>query len=179
MLLPMNHFIDTEHAVAFTGYRPQKLPFQCCQQIQSLLQQQLQQAILSAAAHGYTIYLNGCMSGWDILAAETVILLQRTHPQLSCITIAPFKRQYFANENWASEWKARALAVYKKSDQSFYMSENYTKGIYYARDRYLVDHASLIIAYYDGKNGGTQYTLDYAAKQKKEIVNIASFSPFL
>lgn len=160
MLLPMNHFIDTEHAVAFTGYRPQKLPLQCCQQVQSVLQMQLQQVVLFAMAHGYTIYLNGCMSGWDILAAEMIIFLRHTHPQLSCITIAPFRRQYFTNENWTREWKARALAVYKKSDQSFYMSENYARGIYYARDRYLVDQASLIIAYYDGKPGGTQYTLD-------------------
>ena len=38
------------------------------------------------------------------------------------------------------------------------------------RDRYLVDHASLLIAVYDGMLGGTMYTLSYAMKKGVETV---------
>ena len=40
------------------------------------------------------------------------------------------------------------------------------------RNRYLVDHANFLIAVYDGKPGGTQYTVEYARKKGLEIVQI-------
>lgn len=113
------------------------------------------------------------MSGLDIIAAEAVLSLRNHHAGLCCVSVAPFKKQYFLNDNWTPEWKSRALKVYCQSDLAFYLSEQYQRGIYHTRNRYLVDHASLLIAYYDGKPGGTKYTCDYAAKKGLHIVNLA------
>ena len=41
------------------------------------------------------------------------------------------------------------------------------------RDRYMVDHSSLLIAAFDGTGGGTMYTLNYAMKQGLAIVDLA------
>ncbi len=40
------------------------------------------------------------------------------------------------------------------------------------RNRYMVNASSLVIALFNGKNGGTQKTIEYAEKQGKEIVII-------
>ena len=169
-----NSLLDMpQHTVAFSGYRPQKLPHGCTDEVQTELSLLLKEEIHRLYMNGYRVFLNGMMSGWDILAAEAVLSLQADHTNLYCVSIAPFKKDYFANNNWNAEWKARARQVCQQSDLGISLSENYTSGTYYARDRYLVDHASLLIAYYDGKPGGTQYTCDYAAKKGLSIVNLA------
>ena len=40
------------------------------------------------------------------------------------------------------------------------------------RDRYMVDHASLLIAAFDGSPGGTQYTVQYAMSRGLDIVDL-------
>jgi uncharacterized phage-like protein YoqJ len=40
------------------------------------------------------------------------------------------------------------------------------------RNRYMVDHASLLIAVFDGQSGGTQNTIQYAMERGLEIVDI-------
>ena len=36
----------------------------------------------------------------------------------------------------------------------------------------MVDHASLVIAVFDGTPGGTRYTVEYAMKQGVEVVDL-------
>lgn len=162
-----------EITAAFTGYRPQKLPNHGSLPVQQELGERLEKALRLCIGRGYTIFLNGCMSGWDILAAETVLALRETVPAVACVTVAPFRKDYFENDNWTPEWKKRALSVFERSDWAFSLSDHYSKGIYYHRDRFLVDHASLVLCYYDGKSGGTKYTVDYAEKTEKELMNLA------
>lgn len=160
--------------VAFTGYRPPKLPDSCSPSVQTRLSCLLVDAIRDSYAKGCRIYLNGMMAGWDVLAAEAVLTVRSDLADICCVSVAPFRKSYFANSNWTPDWKARALNVYRQSDHAFYLSEQYQRGTYYTRDRFLIDHASCVIAFYDGKPGGTKYTLDYAAKMGLEIINIAN-----
>ena len=134
----------------------------------------LKRTITDSYAKGYRIFIHGMMAGWDVLAAEAVLELRSDLAGLCCISVAPFMRKYFANSNWTPEWKARALQVYKQSDYAFALSEKYQSGTYHTRNEYLVDHASLLIAYYDGKPGGTQYTCSYAKNKGLNIINIAT-----
>lgn len=158
---------------AFSGYRPTKLPEQGSKRVQTNLQTRLRNAILETLNRGYTTYLNGCMAGWDILAAEVVLELRKAYPEIKCISIAPFRRAFLVGPNWTPEWRARALAVYRQSDQAFALEEQYRRGIYYARDRFLIDHAALLICYYDGQPGGTSYTVHYAESKGHEMINLA------
>lgn len=160
--------------VAFTGYRPPKLPGSCSDVVQAHLSLLLIDAIKDSYAKGYRIYLNGLMSGWDVLAAEAVLTVRSRLADIRCVSVAPFKKSYFANSNWTPDWKARALNVYRQSDLALCLSEQYQRGTYYTRDRFLIDRATCVIAFYDGKPGGTRYTLDYAAKKGLEIINIAA-----
>ena len=40
------------------------------------------------------------------------------------------------------------------------------------RDRYMVDHASLLIAAFDGTPGGTRYTVEYAMRRGVSVVDL-------
>ena len=40
------------------------------------------------------------------------------------------------------------------------------------RNRYMVDHASLLLAVHDGQPGGTQRTMEYAMRRGLQIVDI-------
>ena len=52
------------------------------------------------------------------------------------------------------------------------VSGQYTSTCMLRRDRYLVDHASLLIAAFDGTSGGTRYTVEYALNQGLAIVDL-------
>lgn len=40
------------------------------------------------------------------------------------------------------------------------------------RNRYMVDHASMLLAVHDGQPGGTQRTMEYAMRRGLQIVDI-------
>ena len=58
----------------------------------------------------------------------------------------------------------------ERCDGETLLQHHYDRGCMLRRDRYLVDHASLLIAVYDGMLGGTMYTLSYAMKKGVETV---------
>ena len=52
------------------------------------------------------------------------------------------------------------------------VSQAYTATCMQRRDRYMVDHSSLLIAAFDGSPGGTRYTVEYAMRRGLEIVDL-------
>jgi len=44
------------------------------------------------------------------------------------------------------------------------LSREYTNSCLFARNRYLVAQADLLLACYDGKEGGTKHTVEYAQR---------------
>ena len=52
------------------------------------------------------------------------------------------------------------------------VSEKYTPGCMQRRNRYMVDHASLLIAAHDGLPGGTRNTIEYALRRGVPVVDI-------
>lgn len=161
-------------AVCFTGPRPAKLPDGGDEKAASIIgiRRRLEQAVERSVSEGKTVFLNGCMAGFDVMAGETVLRLREKHPEIVCFTIAPFRQGFFSSGLWTEDWKARALSLYRGSDIAFSLSDCWHRGVYYARDRYLVDSSSAVICYYAGTGGGTKYTLDYAAQKRIPIYNI-------
>ena len=50
---------------------------------------------------------------------------------------------------------------------------SYTPACMQRRDRYMVDHAALLIAAFDGTAGGTRYTVEYALRRGIEIFDVS------
>jgi len=169
---------DHEHTICFSGHRPSKLHDRNA----SLLIPDLDRAIISKIQQGKRTFINGCMAGFDILAGESVLKLRQIYPQILCITVAPFRVGYFKNKNWTTDWKKRALEVYNASDMAFSLTEEYRPGIYYARNDFMLAHASGVVCYYTGritgtkgkrgKGGGTEYTVNRAFDLDLDIHNL-------
>ena len=52
------------------------------------------------------------------------------------------------------------------------VQQEYTPGCMQRRNRYMVDHAALLIAVNDGEPGGTRNTILYALRQGLNIADI-------
>ena len=52
------------------------------------------------------------------------------------------------------------------------ISEEYRSGIYYERNRELINNSSELICFWDGKSGGTKYTVDYATANDRLLLNM-------
>ncbi|MCL2351837.1 MAG: DUF1273 domain-containing protein [Firmicutes bacterium] len=168
--------IKPVQTVCFTGHRPDRLPRDAtaCARMLYLLDNEIKLAI----CRGKVNFVSGAMSGFDIIAAERVITHKAEYSQLRCILILPFSVRYFENENWTPEWIDRLQAVSEQADYEISLFERYHYGVYYERDKFIVDMSSEVIAYFDGQPGGTKYTIDYTVSCGKPLINLAdAFAP--
>jgi len=168
--------INPASSVCFSGHRPDRLPGQGdpgaaeTRKLTAALREQIE----SAVGRGKDTFINGLMAGWDVLAAEQVIALKGQYPHIRLATIAPYSAHFFTREKcWTPEWVTRAREVCRRQDIGVKIAEDYRSGIYYERNRALVEHSSELLCYWDGGRGGTAYTVDYALKKGREVVNIA------
>ncbi len=158
-------------ACCFTGYREEKSPFPYDPQNPEYIrfENKLLKTIGQTLCDGYDTFYCGGATGFDLLAAELLLLLRRSH-EFRLIVAVPFKGQ----ENRFSEaWKARYNAVLSAADEVVYVSQQYHMRCYADRNEYMVDNSERVIAFCDGKKGGTLNTLRYARKKQREIINIA------
>ena len=57
--------------------------------------------------------------------------------------------------------------------------ERYYPGVYYERNRMMIDHSSELICYHDGGRGGTTQTVRYARSKGISIYNLLPESNFI
>ena len=76
-------------------------------------------------------------------------------------------------EHWGAAQRQRYEALLARCDTVTVLQGHYSPGCMMKRNRYMVDHADLIIACYDGKSGGTLNTLRYAIERDIQIVHLA------
>lgn len=153
--------------VSFSGYRPEKLPDFGDETAFSIetLKSDLHDAILQAISHGFDTFLVGMAEGFDMYATESVIEFKSTHPNIKLIAIVPFEDGRTHTERYEN--------IIKSADDTVALADEYTRGSYYARNEYMVDNSTLLICYYDGRIGGTEYTVDYANKKGVQVINLA------
>ena len=130
----------------------------------------LESTVLSLIHSGYRYFGAGGALGFDTLAAQTVLRLRQSYPDIRLILVLPCVSQ-------ADKWPPADIAVYQKimgqANKIVYTSHEYTAGCMFKRNRHLVDHSSVCICYLEKSNGGTAYTVDYARKCGLKIINLA------
>ena len=86
---------DWRHSVAFTGHRPQKLPFGFdeadprCVDFKRRLCNSIEMMILE----GYTHFISGRALGMDMYAAEAVLTLREQYPEITLEIAIPHDGQ--------------------------------------------------------------------------------------
>ena len=73
---------------------------------------------------------------------------------------------------WPPDQRRRYERLVVACDFETLVSACYTPACMQRRDRYMVDHAALLIAAFDGSPGGTRYTVEYAMRRGLEIVDL-------
>lgn len=155
----------------FTGYRPQKLPYGTderhpdCIRLKAALTEQVQKAVQD----GFTHFICGGALGADTFAAEVVLAVQKDIPNLILEIAVPFWGQ---ERTWSQADQIRYQAILHRAQHITYLSDTQTKGCYYMRNRYIVDHAERLIAVFDGQPGGTAQTVRYAEKRGREVIRL-------
>lgn len=150
---------------AFTGHRPAALPWgtdesdpRCLE-----LKERLDQALGRAYALGYRHFICGMARGGDHYFCEAVIRLRARHPDVTLEAAVPFPQQ---SQRWNARDKERYERLLSQCDMETLIQQDYSPGCMQRRNRYMVDHASRLIAVFNGSpsGSGTLSTLHYALR---------------
>ncbi len=95
------------------------------------------------------------------MAAEMVPELRKTHPEINLEAAIPIEGQA---DKWSAAYRARWQRCVDEADVITVLSHEYTKGCMLVRNRYMVTQADLLVAAYDGKDGGTKMTVEMAKR---------------
>lgn len=161
---------------AFTGHRPQNLPWQFneadtnCLKLKQILNQQISQL----AKNGFTDFLSGMALGSDTWAAEAVLNLRKKKPALKLHCILPCKTQA---EKWPVSEQERYQKILAQADSIFFTSRNYHPNCMLERNRFMVEKAHLLLAVYNGQpHSGTAAAVRHAQRLGCDIIIINPIS---
>lgn len=121
-------------------------------------------------SQGYRFFLSGMAWGFDLAAAEQVIRLQSAHSDVALVLVEPFAefRRLFRGED-----ARRYDAIVKAASQRVVVGEDSGRESFFLRNKYLVQHSTRLIAWWDGgKGGGTAYTVKCALREGVEVENL-------
>lgn len=157
--------------VAFSGHRPEKMPFAESMDDRNYIAFRVitKKVIRRLAERGAEWFISGMAQGFDTWAAEDVLELKLTDPGIKLDCAIPYPRQA---SGWSEPYRLRRQRILDKCDQSEVLCPSYSNICFFVRNRYMVDNADVLVCAYDGKSGGTSYTLDYALKSGKVVINI-------
>ena len=157
--------------VCFTGHRSQKLPWgfnekdERCFITSLYAYVEIERAIVSGKKH----FISGMALGFDMMCAELVLELKKKYKDIFLECAIPCKGQEL---RWPSSEQNRYREIVSHADKITIISNVYTNECMHERNKYMIDNASLVIALFNGKSGGTKITIDYAKSQNKDIVII-------
>ena len=107
--------------------------------------------------------------GFDLAAAEAVLALRGECAGMELVAVVPFAGQ---PESFSDADKRRYADVLTAADRAVVLADSYSRGCYYRRNDYLVDHAVRVVAWYIRRNSGTGYTVRRARHQGIEVLNL-------
>ena len=141
-----------QESCCFTGHRPAKLPWgynesdpRCVK-----LKERIADAVLLAYQEGYRHFLCGMAQGCDLYFCEAVLALRERYPEVTVEAAIPCPTQADA---WPEAERDRYRELVARCDMETMVSDTYSSTCMQRRDRYMVDHAMLLIAAFDGTAG--------------------------
>lgn len=162
--------MDQTITCAFTGHRPNALPWgereddpRCLK-----LKERLDEAVLRAYTIGYRHFICGMAKGADFYFCEAVLKLRQSCGDVIMEAAIPCPTQ---SDRWSAADRARYSALLSQCDLETLIQQVYSADCMHRRNHYMVDHASRLIAVFNGQpvSSGTLKTLNYGLKQGLEI----------
>ncbi len=156
--------------VSFTGYREAKLPFFGEDDpFLAEFKERLSKTILELIEDGAREFYSGMALGVDTYAAQAVLKAKERFPEISLIAVVPCSDQ---DKLWTEAQQRRYRELLTQCGRIITICPQYEKGCRHKRNRALVELCDILVAVYDGKPGGTRYTIDYARKIGRKIIEL-------
>ena len=167
----MPPLINRDNTCCFTGHRPSKLPWKFQEDAQQCvaLKQTIYDILDALYCSGIRHFICGMAMGCDMYFAEAVLQLRQAHSNVTLEAATPCQTQA---DGWPESQRQRYAVLLHQCDYTTLLQKDYTKDCMLRRNRYMIDHASVLIAVYDGTTGGTMQTIHYAKKRQLEIIQL-------
>ena len=156
--------MDKDYVCCFSGHR-----FLPASELPGLMNR-LVKTITGLAAKGVIYYGSGAAHGFDLIAANAVLRLRETNGAVKLIMVLPFRGQ---DERWSTNERLEYRRVINAADKVVCLSERYYEGAYEARNRHLVEHSGICVAYMTNERSGTGQTVRFAQARGLEVINLA------
>ena len=129
--------------------------------------------IRALIGYGVTDFYVGGALGYETLAAQMALRLRETEfPHIRVSLAYPFDG---FNRRWDELDRVAYDAILPYFDEVVRVSRAAGNHAYFARNRYLVDHAAFCVCFLQRPSGGTAYTVRYALEQGLEVHNVGSY----
>ena len=152
------------HRVCFTGHRPEKLT-----RDEKSVMKDLEKEIRKTVSDGLNVFITGMARGVDIWAAQMVLKLRDEGCNVRLICACPYEG---FERSWSQEWQKAYREILTVADFVKYVCNGYGPACFQIRNEWMVNHSARVIAVYNGENGGTKNTMDYAMKVGVPVVRI-------
>lgn len=147
--------------ICATGHRPQKL---CTwEQYPIALERLKALAVAVLIKYQPRVAISGMALGWDTGFALAAIELG-----VDLVAVVPCEGQ---ESRWKPEQQALYRDILNKAVEVQVLAKSYSPQVMQDRNKWMVDHADLVAALWDGSNGGTKNCIEYATQQNREILN--------
>lgn len=158
-----------ETACAFTGHRPKSFPWGYDETTSGcvLLKKVLAAQITELAERGVTSFLSGMAQGTDFWCAQIVLGLRKKNSALRLCCVLPCEDQ---EVKWPAPMQEQYRSILGQANDVIYVGQKYSRECMLKRNRWMVDHSSILLAVYNGSfRSGTGMTVRYARQLGREI----------
>ena len=153
-----------QYTCCFTGHR------KIAPEQQSAVVRRLKETVEQLILDGYCYFGTGGALGFDTLAAQCVLSHKNHYPHIRLILVLPCRTQ-------TKGWNVQDIEIFEEikahADKVVCLSDRYTPDCMFQRNRYLVDHSSLCVAYMTRPRGGTAYTVAYALQKGVPVIRLS------
>ena len=146
-----------------TGHRPSGFPFsERDVESHAEYKKRLRAQVESLIDQGYRHFITGMAEGADTDFALIVLDFRSRIEGITLEAAVPYPRK--------SDPKSLREYILSRCDKVSLISERYYNGCMQKRNCYMVDHADIVLAVWNGhEKGGTWNTIRYARQKKKTI----------
>lgn len=154
--------LDFRLTCTFTGHRT------IGEKDRILLKEKLDLTLAALADGGVKRFICGGALGFDTLAAQAVIRLKEKKDVFFELAL-PCGDQA---SRWGEKQRAEYERIRRYADRVNVLFDKYVTGCMQFRDAFMVDNSDILVSYYRGKPGGTQYTYMYAENRGLKIIQL-------